>query len=299
MRSRPRHLLVLFALLACACSGQPASAPSDARSTSPGSANPGSDPGAALEFLQGGRLVRRLTLAELHRLAPAESVTLQSPEYRRRKRYRALPLEPLLAFGFATPTASLARRDLELRASDGYTASLPAAVRAEGGAMLAVEDLDQPGWEPVGPRRATPGPFYLIWSRPSQRDTHRYPWVWQLVSFDLASHAELYRHTVPAGAKPGSAVARGHALFTRDCLRCHAMNREGGRLGPDLNVPQSIVEYRPAAQIRQYIKNPLLFRYGTMPAQAQLSEADLDALLAYFAAMKEQKHDPDAPTRTP
>jgi hypothetical protein len=69
-------------------------------------------------------------------------------------------------------------------------------------------------------------------------------------------------------------------------------NREGGRVGPDLNVPQSIVEYRPDAQIRAYIQNPATFRYGNMPAHPDLNNADLDHLLAYFHAMATRKHDP-------
>ena len=39
--------------------------------------------------------------------------------------------------------------------------------------------------------------------------------------------------------------------------------------------------YRPAAQIRAYIKDPRTFRYGNMPAQPQLREQDLDALHAF------------------
>jgi hypothetical protein len=31
-----------------------------------------------------------------------------------------------------------------------------------------------------------------------------------------------------------------------------------------------------------------------MPAHPELGEADLDALLAYFDAMKDRKHDPEA-----
>ena len=64
--------------------------------------------------------------------------------------------------------------------------------------------------------------------------------------------------------------------------------------GPELNVPQSIVEYRPEPQIRAYIRDPRTFRYGNMPPHPHLSDADLDALLAYFRAMKDRKHDPDA-----
>ena len=69
------------------------------------------------------------------------------------------------------------------------------------------------------------------------------------------------------------------------------MNREGGRVGPELNVPQSIVEYRPEAQIRAYIRDPKTFRYGNMPAHPSLTDADLDDLISYFKAMKAQKHD--------
>ena len=36
------------------------------------------------------------------------------------------------------------------------------------------------------------------------------------------------------------------------------VNQEGGT-GPELNVPKSIVEYRPEAQIKAYIKDPALF----------------------------------------
>jgi len=63
-------------------------------------------------------------------------------------------------------------------------------------------------------------------------------------------------------------------------------------VGPDLNVPRSIVEYRPVAQIKAYIRDPTSFRYGKMPAHPDLSAADLDALIAYFRAMSAQKHDP-------
>jgi cytochrome c1 len=57
-------------------------------------------------------------------------------------------------------------------------------------------------------------------------------------------------------------------------------------------VPQSIVEYRPEAQLRAFVRDPRSFRYTQMPANPQLSEADLDALLAYFRHMSAYKLDP-------
>ena len=79
--------------------------------------------------------------------------------------------------------------------------------------------------------------------------------------------------------------------FRDHCIKCHAINREGGRVGPELNVPQSIVEYRPEEQIRAYIRNPATFRYGAMPPHPGLREAEMDALIAYFRAMSTHKHD--------
>ena len=57
-------------------------------------------------------------------------------------------------------------------------------------------------------------------------------------------------------------------------------------------MPRSIVEYRPAEQIKAYVRDPASFRYTSMPPHPGLSDADLDALVAYFAAMKDRKHDP-------
>ena len=88
---------------------------------------------------------------------------------------------------------------------------------------------------------------------------------------------------------------RGFNTFKKRCLKCHAINQEGGAVGPELNVPQSIIEYRPEAHIKAYISDPATFRYGGMPAHPDLTEAMLDDLIAYFRAMSVRKHDP---TRT-
>jgi cytochrome c1 len=45
-------------------------------------------------------------------------------------------------------------------------------------------------------------------------------------------------------------------------------------------------------QVKAYIRNPATFRYGAMPSHEHLTSDDLDALIAYFQAMKDRKHDP-------
>jgi len=198
----------------------------------------------------------------------------------------------VLREGFGVDPSTLASSELVLRARDGYTVPITGARLLEDGAYLALADVDAPGWEPIGPQHANPGPLYLVWRGASQQSLETHPRPWQLAEIAIARFEAVFPHTVPAGEPEGGPAMRGFSIFRGECIRCHAINREGGRTGPELNVPQSIVEYRPAAQIRAYVQNPLAFRYGNMPPHPGLGDAELDALIAYFTAMKTRKHDP-------
>jgi mono/diheme cytochrome c family protein len=249
---------------------------------------------ARLAFKNGGAPLRELGLAELKDV-PVETFTAFDPYYNKKKTYRALPLRPILERGFAG--VPLDGQDFLLRAKDGYTVPIAGVRLLEPGAYVAIADVDVPSWEPIGPQQANPGPFYLVWRGDAQQDLETHPRPWQLQTIEIASFTATFPHTVPAGEAPDSPAMRGFATFRAQCIHCHAVNREGGHVGPDLNVPQSIVEYRPEAQIRAYIKDPLAFRYGNMPPHPHLTDANLDDLVAYFRAMKDRKHDPDAGAR--
>lgn len=233
----------------------------------------------------------RLARAQLAaRVAPVE-LRLRDPYYEREKRYRALPLGAVLEAGLEGARQAPPAAEWILRAQDGYAVILSGAQVFEEGAYLAIEDLEVPGWEPIGPKRANPGPFYVVWSKPEQQDVKTHPRPWQLASIELQSAGTSYPHTVPTGA--GEAAQRGYALFRAQCQRCHMVNREGGAVGPELNVPMSVVEYRDREYLRRFIRNPWRYRYGAMPPMA-LTDQELDDVLAYFEAMRERKHDPEA-----
>ncbi len=251
-------------------------------------------PDVELTFVRDRREVRRVSLPKLSVHAPARVVESDDPYYGRRKRFRALPLHEVLTFAFATDLASLRGESFVLRALDGYAVPVQGARLLEGGAYLAFDDVDVPGFAPIGPQQVSPAPVYLVWTEPGQNNLDTHPRPWQLATIEIAPIEALYPHTAPSGVDENSPARHGYTVFVDHCIKCHAINREGGRVGPELNVPQSIVEYRPLAQIRAYIKNPAAFRYGAMPAHPSLSESDLDGLIAYFTLKATQKHDPDA-----
>jgi len=214
--------------------------------------------------------------------------------------FRALPLPCVLELGFGAGAEVLAGDDFSLIALDGYPRPSTGGQLAERGGHLAFADAAltpggaAPRFAPITRRALDPAPFYLIWSEPGQNDPHRYPWPFQLATIERVPFERRHPHTLPAGEAEGSPAWLGFAVFRSQCVMCHSINGEGGKVGPELNVPRSIVEYRPIEQLKRFIRDPQSFRYTTMPSQAQLSEAELDALIAYFRAMSGRKHDPRA-----
>jgi len=258
----------------------------------------------ALRFERDGALLRSLSRAQLTAACGVERIEVADPYYQKTKTFLAFALACVLEQGFGKPAAAQREENFFLRASDGYVKPASGARLAEPGGWLAFGDAehsraDTPGWEPIDRRQVDPGPYYLVWSGPGQNDAHRYPWPYQLVAIEIAPFEARYPHTLPKGVPPDAPAWTGFAVFRAECVACHAINGEGGTIGPELNLPQSIVEYRPAAQLKSFIQNPAQFRYSSMPANPHLTPEQLDGLIAYFTAMRERKHDPSRALPTP
>ena len=235
--------------------------------------------------------------SELRRRCALQTVEVEDPYYGERRRYVACPIERVFTLGFALTPGEVAEREVLLRALDGYTRTASGRQLTEGGAYLAFDDADrvargEAGFDPIDRAQVDPAPFYLVWTGTGRSDPHLYPWPYQLAEIELTSFEARFPNTVPTLAEPGSPPRRGFALFRSQCAHCHAINGEGGKVGPDLNVPRSIVEYRPEGQIKAYIRDPQAFRYTTMPAHLELSDEELDDLVAYFRYMSKHKVDP-------
>ncbi len=237
---------------------------------------------------------------EVEKAALAEAchpgvVEVEDPYYAGPKRFRACPIEAVLAEGFGHERA-IAGSDVLLRAADGYTRSVSGDQLLVGGAFLAFSDADlAAGFAPIDRRQVDPAPFYLIWRGEGRNDTSAWPWPYQLAEIEIAPFEQQFPHTVPHGAAAKSLERKGYALFRKECFSCHAINGEGGKVGPELNVPRNITTYRESSQLRAFIRDPGSFRHTSMPSHTHLGDDDLDALLAYLGFMGTLQHDPGGP----
>ena len=97
---------------------------------------------------------------------------------------------------------------------------------------------------------------------------------------------------------PGSSeqVRRGFHHFRTQCAACHTINGDGGGKAPELNYPESIVEYIKPEYLKRWILAPQTIRYNThMPALGEeISNREQVAaeIIAYLKAMSGAKRAP-------
>lgn len=242
----------------------------------------------SLKFQVSGETVAELTLSQMRAKAGVETLTIFDPHHGRMKSYDCLPLNKVMAAAYGTGWEAKPQTEAVLTAMDGYASLSTADKLAEEGGCLAFKDEGDDGWEPIGRKRADPGPFYLVWKGETQIAKNEYAWPWQLMTINLVSFEERFPQVVPRGEKEGSAAHRGYMLFRGQCLRCHSINQQGGKIGPDLNAPKSVVTYRPKKQLLEYIRKPSDTRYSEMPDNTHLTRRDLEDLWAYFSVKAKQ-----------
>ncbi len=243
-----------------------------------------------LEFRLGGKVAATVSLVELQDYLKTHRVRFFNVLMKKEKTYEAFALKDVLNFAYQTQWVSDHYSDIAFIALDGYEAVSSLGQLQEDGGFLAFRDLDRNnGWEPIGDKKVDPAPFFLIWTGKTQTPQAAYPWPWQVVALDLVRFADQYPAIVPKGAPIDSSAYRGFELFRTRCLRCHAMDQNGGKLGPDLNAPQSITAYRSKPMIKEFIKHPSTYRYSQMPDNPDLSARNLEDLYQYFRFQRERK----------
>ena len=249
--------------------------------------------GAAELKIDLGQGARTLESAQLAGRKDMRTIDIpQDVAYHRPMRYRAVPLKALLA-------GARSGDHLQFIAGDGFAAEIPAAVILDSRgaeAWLAVEDPHQP-WPALPGKTQSAGPFYVVWTHPEAAGINPEQWPYQLATIrKMDEVAARFPAMAPDPALPaGSPERRGFEVFQRICLACHTLNGQGdAKLGPDLNIPYNPTEYLRADLLRAYVRDPQSLRHwpqAKMPGfdAKVLSDADLDALLAYLRHMAGRK----------
>jgi hypothetical protein len=238
---------------------------------------------SVLEFRASGKLVSKISLAELKDKIKSHEINVSNSIAGKEKKYEAFSIKDILNFVYHTQWTSEKYSDIAFIALDGYEAVSKSVTLNEDGGFLAFRDADvNDGWELVGKKKVDPGPFFLVWTGKVQTSINAYPWPWQIIQINLLRFEDQYPTVFPTGANLNSSAYRGFSTFRNRCLHCHSMERMGGKVGPDLGAPQSIVAYRSKYMIKEMIKHSSKYRYSIMPDHNDLSDSDLDDLYTYF-----------------
>ena len=242
-----------------------------------------------IKFMISDKEIKTLNQLQLLDKLQIYEVSFFDPNYDKQKKYRAFNLHEILSFIYGDEWKSEKYTNFIFKAKDGYKSVSDINTVKNKGGYIVYKDLDFESWEPVGSKQQDPGPYYLIWIEESQSPADGYPWPWQLETIQLAVFEDIYPGIVPGGVANDSSIFKGYELFKSRCFRCHSINQIGGKIGPDLNSPKSIVTYRSANMIKEFTRNPSKYRHTQMPDHTDLSDDALDNLLDYFWYLHRQK----------
>lgn len=129
-------------------------------------------------------------------------------------------------------------------------------------------------------------PYYLVWDSVKKEDDS-FVWPYSLTGLRLTSREMNFQQIHPSG---DLSVTKGFELFRDNCSMCHAVNKTGGSLGPEFNVPKNITEYWSDQDILSFAKNPQSYRYNSsMPAIANLEDSEFMLLIEYLKFMRSKK----------
>ena len=213
------------------------------------------------------------------------------PVYHGIKHYNAVPLSELLAKYTNIKSLESAKYQIVFECADGYKPMMPLRQFLYVKSYIAVSDTDAPKGKPwitiiKNGQKTNPAPFYLIYENVSVKDEN-FKWPYNILKIHIVPNNKNVELLFP---KEGKKAQLGFELFKKNCISCHAINKVGGTMGPELNYPKSVTEYWDQKQLKAFIKNPASFRNGVkMPTLNNLTAKDIESIVAYLNYMTSHK----------
>jgi mono/diheme cytochrome c family protein len=141
------------------------------------------------------------------------------------------------------------------------------------------------------------GPLYLVWNNIGSKElleagASDMPYQIKIIELKMK---EAFPNMAPPSGSPEQ-VQRGFEHFRKHCAACHTINGDGGGKAPELNYPESIVEYIKPEYLKRWIIQPQSIRYNTtMPGLGEEianREQVAAEIIAYLKAMSGAKRTP-------
>ncbi len=252
-----------------------------------------------VEFKKEGKVVKTMSVDDLRALAPERSLEVFEPHERRNWVYRVLPARAVFDKVFGKDWEKA--REIIFTALDGFKPSVPvkkflrhegyfAFANGDGGLFTLTNKLQNN-------EVATLGPLYLVWDNIGSKELLE-TWIsdmpYQIKTIDLKMK-EPFPNMLPSAGSSEQA-RRGFDHFRTHCVACHTINGDGGGKAPELNYPESVVEYIKPEYLKRWILAPQTIRYNThMPALGEeISNREKVAteIIAYLKAMRDAKRAP-------
>lgn len=220
-------------------------------------------------------------------LAKAELVRVAyDPVFKREKKYEAIPLKPYLEKLISTQNLDKANTEIIFLCKDGYNPSMSLAKVIENEPYLAIKDMEAAAGENwTDTLKGKWSPYYLVWTNHSE-GAKGFSWPYGLKYLQFKTAAAAYKAAMPNDKKQ----LAGFELYKSKCMKCHSVNKVGGVMGPEFNIPKNITEYWQTEDIKAFVKNPYAYRYNSkMPPVANLKDKELDLIIDYLTYMKAYK----------
>jgi len=211
------------------------------------------------------------------------------PVYHKNKRFNALPLKDILEKYSSMKRMNAADLKVVFECEDGYKPEMPLEKLLSAKAYLAVSDADAPkgrAWEFLSKngQETKMEPFYVVYEGVSAEDVS-YKWPYNLVKIHLAP---LHENDAALKPKDESALA-GYEIFKSRCQTCHAINKIGGKMGPELNYPKSVTEYWKTDDLKAFIQNPASYRNEVKMPNLGIKPEEATEIVKYLSYMSEHK----------
>jgi hypothetical protein len=252
-----------------------------------------------IEFQQGDKVVKVLSLDAIRAITPTVSLKIFEPHENRERIYQALPARPVLDHIFGKEWEQA--REIVFTSIDGFQPSIPVEKFIAHPAYFAFGSPDNAPFTTTNPVQNNEvvqlGPLYLVWDNLNSKEL--------LASGDSDFPYQVMRVTVRHDAPfpnilppphASAEVKRGYTHFRQYCVACHTINGEGGGKAPELNYPTSVVEYIKPEYLRRWILSPQSIRYNArmpaLPRGIPNAEQVTEELITYLKVMSITKRDP-------